>query len=187
MASVSLGGWVRNFSFLRNSVFFVVVFQIYVLVVTVQLAFGFVDALWRDLRWVCCSSRTVLFDLSMGLLSFEADANLCCVRKFAASCCWRHWRCRVMPDPIVMPGLRCPFNGWSSRTWSNPGWSVFFYSSFASPSVSISFVFHRLHSSHTLLFFFALSSMRKLFRVVVVFPIINTFYITLELFHRFSL
>lgn len=59
--------------------------------------------------------RGDLFDLSMGLLSFdEADANLCYVWKFAASCSGRHWRCRVMPDPEVnatTTGFRWPSRG----------------------------------------------------------------------------
>lgn len=73
--------FVRNFKFLRNSD---------------DLKFS--DCFWTvQLFLLCfnsiCWCKGCLFNLSMGLLSFEPDANLCYVRKFAASCFWRHWRC----------------------------------------------------------------------------------------------
>lgn len=129
------------------------------------------------------TNECALFDLSMGLLSFEADANLCYVWKFAASCFWRHWRCRVMPDPEAMllrELLRCPSRG----PWSNPSWSVLH-------RVSISFVFRRkLHFFCVCVFFptflLCFSLMGKTFPgCLFLSPIISTFYITLELIHRF--
>lgn len=143
------------------------------------------DAIWRDLSWSFGSSTNecALFDLSMGLLSFEADANLCYVRKFAASCFWRHWRCRVMPNPeaMLLRGLlRRPFKG----PWSNPSWSVL-------RRVSISFVFHATALLCVCVYVFfptfplCFSSMGKTFpSCLFLFPIISTFYITLGLIHR---